>query len=547
MNSRNSAPIPPNREALHSSSETSKAMNNNISRAYAIVPSRLLQPGLTRLLLAGLILTLSIQVLCAGSAMWDLNPLNGDWNTAANWTPATVPNGSADTATFRNSSTTDLSVSGFTEVNRIVFSQGGDAYTIVSNPKGDFSVLNITGAGISNDSGIVQNFVAAADAAGGQGGIGFDGFASAGSLTTFTNQANPVVGIDSGVTDFLATASAGNGTFINEGGVVSGGTAGVTVFFNSATAANAILISSGGTVSGAPGGSTTFTLKSHARNATLIASSGINGGGGGQIVFWDSSSGDTARVELFGNGFLSLAPHKGGVTVGSLEGDGVVQLFDHVLSVGSNDLSTTFSGVIEEGSSEVSGGALTKLGAGTLTLTGANTYPGSTRVTAGSLELNNATGSATGTGAVKVDAGTLGGTGIIAGTVTVGSGSGAGAFLTPGQGARRPAALTIQSALTFKADATYACTLNSKKAKADQVVASGITIESGAQFKFIAIGNKRLSAGQVFTAISNTSATLISGAFANLPDGSTFTAGRNSFQVSYEGGDGNDLTLTVAP
>ena len=34
---------------------------------------------------------------------------------------------------------------------------------------------------------------------------------------------------------------------------------------------------------------------------------------------------------------------------------------------------------------------------------------------------------------------------------------------------------------------------------------------------------------------------------ANLPDGSTFTAGRNNYQASYEGGTGNDLTLTVVP
>jgi hypothetical protein len=27
----------------------------------------------------------------AGSATWNLNPTGGDWNTAANWTPATCP------------------------------------------------------------------------------------------------------------------------------------------------------------------------------------------------------------------------------------------------------------------------------------------------------------------------------------------------------------------------------------------------------------------------------------------------------------------------
>ncbi len=33
----------------------------------------------------------------------------------------------------------------------------------------------------------------------------------------------------------------------------------------------------------------------------------------------------------------------------------------------------------------------------------------------------------------------------------------------------------------------------------------------------------------------------------NLPDGGSITVGNNTFQASYEGGDGNDLTLTVVP
>jgi len=72
-----------------------------------------------------------------------------------------------------------------------------------------------------------------------------------------------------------------------------------------------------------------------------------------------------------------------------------------------------------------------------------------------------------------------------------------------------------------------------------------VTIESGAQFDFQPIGNRRLTSGTI--AINNTSANPIAGAFVNLPDGSTFTASRNNFQVSYEGGDGNELILTVVP
>ncbi len=39
----------------------------------------------------------------------------------------------------------------------------------------------------------------------------------------------------------------------------------------------------------------------------------------------------------------------------------------------------------------------------------------------------------------------------------------------------------------------------------------------------------------------------IVGTFMNLPDGGTITVGNNTFQADYEGGDGNDLTLTVVP
>jgi hypothetical protein len=79
------------------------------------------------------------------------------------------------------------------------------------------------------------------------------------------------------------------------------------------------------------------------------------------------------------------------------------------------------------------------------------------------------------------------------------------------------------------------------------VIATGVTIASGAQFSFKQLGNKQLTAGTVFTAIDNTSANPISGTFANLPDDSTFVVGSNTYQAEYQGGDGNDLSLTVVP
>jgi hypothetical protein len=79
------------------------------------------------------------------------------------------------------------------------------------------------------------------------------------------------------------------------------------------------------------------------------------------------------------------------------------------------------------------------------------------------------------------------------------------------------------------------------------MAAAGVTISNEALFSAILHGNAALPIGDVFTVIDNTAALPISGTFSNLPDGFSFTAGNNTFQVSYEGGDGNNLTLTVVP
>jgi hypothetical protein len=105
----------------------------------------------------------------------------------------------------------------------------------------------------------------------------------------------------------------------------------------------------------------------------------------------------------------------------------------------------------------------------------------------------------------------------------------------------------MQKTLTFNSDATYKVGLDTWTGVSDQISANGVTIGAGAQFSFNPVGGQALSEGTVFTAISNASASPISGTFANLPDGGTITVGNNTFEANYEGGDGNDLTLTVVP
>jgi hypothetical protein len=147
---------------------------------------------------------------------------------------------------------------------------------------------------------------------------------------------------------------------------------------------------------------------------------------------------------------------------------------------------------------------------------------------------------------VQVTGGTLGGNGSIGGATTIGGGSGGGAA-APGAHPRNEATLTIQSSLTFQTGGTYLYTFKAtgNNSEADEVIANGVTIAGGASVTVQGKTGVRLRVGTTFTLISNTAATPIAGTFANLPDSSIITVRGNNFQASYEGGDGNDLTLTV--
>ncbi len=91
-------------------------------------------------------------------------------------------------------------------------------------------------------------------------------------------------------------------------------------------------------------------------------------------------------------------------TIGSLAGAGIVTnngAFSSTLTTGADNTSTVFSGNIHNGSNAI---GLTKEGSGTLTLSGDNTYSGSTILNAGTLSLGS---SAIGPGTIYFNGGTL--------------------------------------------------------------------------------------------------------------------------------------------
>jgi hypothetical protein len=564
------------------------------------------------------VLIFGIQKSRAGSATWKSNPATSNWNTASNWTPGTVPNSSADKATFGPSSIHNVSISANTEVNSLTFSTGGStAYNISVSPT---FIFKLSGAGIINNSGVTQTFITASDY---NGSIQFSNNATAGSLTAFTNV---------GVTQFLDSSTAGNGIFVNKsstnsntsgdsiafggsstagngnftnesgantnfyenstagnatfrnnsgggitfygnssagsgtftldggstngaggGGIlfystaangtftINGGTAsgadGGAIYFVSGGTDNGTFIVNGGTTNGAGGGLLMFEYFSGAPpsigNATLIANGGVNGGDGGTIEFYFQSIGGTARVKVFGNGKFDISRDEDlELTIGSLEGDGNVFLGGTTLDVGSNNLSTTFSGVIQYAGG-MYGGWLVKIGTGALTLSGNNNL-GGTEIREGRLVVNNTSGSGTGTGPVIVLNGSvLGGNGTIQlrqGVSLTNNGT-----IAPGSSAGR---LNVDGDIELNYSSTLSCEIGGTTPATqydvlNKIDASTLTLKGKLTVSLINGFTPRPS--DTFTVLNTQ--TMLDGAFTNVKSGGRMNTaeGAGSFKVTYNG------------
>ncbi len=151
--------------------------------------------------------------------------------------------------------------------------------------------------------------------------------------------------------------------------------------------------------------------------STLVTGHGGTGAvvAGNQYAFSPGplalTSGGTLELYSFDFSFASLSGSGG--TVGNFSGS------PSVITVGSDNTSTSYGGTLIDGNAAASL-ALTKIGGGTLTLTGNNSFSGGTIVSNGTLQVD---GGLSGPGAVVVSGGTLDGNGGIAGSVTVNSGT----------------------------------------------------------------------------------------------------------------------------
>jgi autotransporter-associated beta strand protein len=321
---------------------------------------------------------------------------------------------------------------------------------------------------------------------------------------------NPPVSTAGGYVMLFGNASAGSGVFTVNGSPTAGGTAGQVRFADTATAAN----------------------------ATFIVNGGSGGGEGGFLRFYWESSGGMARLKLLGNSHLDISVHRTpGVTGGSIEGTGSVFLGARNLTLGSNNLSTVFSGVIHDGGlAGGSGGSLGKVGSGTLTLSAANTYSGATNVHAGRLLVTNATGSGTGSGAVAVSnsGSEVGGTGTISGPITITT----GAALLGGDGATTNGSLRVAADLMLNPGSIIELVLGPSGAHSSLTRTGGSWVFAPNQrFTFLDLGAAPGFYDNIITGLAGDPGGTESWTITNAGFTGTFL---------YDGGGNIDLILTAA-
>jgi hypothetical protein len=308
------------------------------------------------------LLMVGAQVSLAGSATWLLSPQDSAWENANNWTPGGPPNGPSDIATFAQTSKTNVNISTSEEVNSIVFASGSAAYVFsigACNGASCEGQLIISGTGVNNNSSVGQNFQAAnsgqiifnnaSSAAsahmsilnGGRfppevstGYTIFNDTSSAGGASIANASAELDFDGDIGRTIFNGASTADHASISNYGAGGSHGYGGQTIFNDTSTAANASIDNFGSgpastagsaltifndastaghaTITNQAGdfaGGTIFTGSSTADSATLIANEGSYYATCA-IIFDDASTGGTARVKVFGNGYLDITGHQ---------------------------------------------------------------------------------------------------------------------------------------------------------------------------------------------------------------------------------------------
>jgi autotransporter-associated beta strand protein len=290
------------------------------------------------------------------------------------------------------------------------------------------------------------------------------------------------------------------------------------------------------------GPANTYAGVTHVDSGTLLLEkTAFDGACPGGLVIGDGNGGANADVVRYLH--INQVPNSANVTVnssglldlngfveglGSLTGTGNVNFGAGLLDMYGNT-SYSFDGVIS------GSGNFRQFGSGIITLTGANTYTGKTRVaSSGKIFVNGSQPSSD--GSVESALGTLGGTGTIGDISCVG-------HLAPGSS---PGILTCSN-LFLTSNATFNVEISGRNPGTgyDQLNVRGTNNLGSAHLSVSVNMTNPVTVGDELLIINNDGFDAITGTFTSLPEGSAISSGGFTFVLSYVGGTGNDVSLTV--
>jgi CSLREA domain-containing protein len=391
---------------------------------------------------------------------------------------------------------------------------GGQGFTVGNGSPG--IVLGAEGGGGNGDAG-----VGGANGGGGAGDVSTEGGSGGG-----VNGAGE--GVNGGGGGGFGGGGGGGGEIAGDGGFGGGGgSVNVTATFGGSGGFGG---GSGGSV-GTPG----FGGGSGDSN-----NDGGGGLGAGGAIFAQQGGSVTVEGALSESGGSVKRGASGGGTssAGSGFGSGIFLEGSRgslVFSPGAGQSQTVSDAIADQTGSGGKGSnagswAVSKTGAGTLVLSGKNSYSGGTSVRAGALDVRGTVG------AVSVSGGTFEGDG------STGAVSVAGGTLAPGVGAST--GVLRAAGLTLHPSARFAVRLSggSPGSGYDQLSDSGPLQLGGASLS-VHLGYLP-AVGQMFT-IVHLGTDLVLGRLAGLPEGAVLNVGAVPMRISYTGGGGRDVTLTV--
>jgi autotransporter-associated beta strand protein len=232
-------------------------------------------------------------------------------------------------------------------------------------------------------------------------------------------------------------------------------------------------------------------------NKFTLLMADTSGGGQAQLTNWGMTVTGTAAA----SGTMSAD----GGTFSITDDGGTNNLGAAVVTTqaGGGALNVTATGGLTFSGGVSGTSALNKLGSGTLTLSAAGTYTGGTTVNAGTLLVNNTSGSGTGTGSVTVsNNGTvLGGTGTISGAVTINS----GAAILGGTAATASGALTVAGSLTLNSNSIIELALGASGAHSTLARSGSGTwsFQATQHFNFIDLGAQPTTYNNIITGLAS--------------------------------------------